>query len=177
MSHPDLCPFKNISPQICILWRHTQIYVLQNICSLRSVSSDVIHRSVSSTFWTERKNTCIAINSRIHIWDTHWLVPIWYQLISCIIYPFMLCVVCFFCNLWFYCSMHDSVHKTKNRPLDLFFTDCINPNSVTIRPSLKKIKYIPLTFHYLFELLERLRSSDCHKWPPIYGGLSCDFLL
>jgi hypothetical protein len=69
-----------------------------------------------------------------------------------------------------------SMTKIKNRPLDIFFTDCINPNSVTIRPSLKKIKYIPLTYHYLFELLERLRSSDCHKWPPIYGGLSCDFL-
>ena len=36
--------------------------------------------------------------------------------------------------------MHDSVHKTKNRPVDLFyFTDCINPNSVTIRPSLYAI--------------------------------------
>jgi hypothetical protein len=35
--------------------------------------------------------------------------------------------------------MHDSVHKTKNRPLDLFDTDCINPNSVTIRTSLYEI--------------------------------------
>jgi hypothetical protein len=53
--------------------------------------------------------------------DIHWLVPVWYQLISCIIYPFMLCVFFFLffsCNLWSYCSMHDSVHKTKNRPLD-----------------------------------------------------------
>ena len=45
----------------------------------------------------------------------------------------------FTCNLWSYCSMHDSVLKTKNRPLDLFYTDCINPNSVTIRPSLYEI--------------------------------------
>jgi hypothetical protein len=42
----------------------------------------------------------------------------------------------FSCNLWSCCSMHNSVHKTKNRPLDLFYTDCINPNSLTIRPSL-----------------------------------------
>jgi hypothetical protein len=35
--------------------------------------------------------------------------------------------------------MHDSVHKTKNRPLDLFDTDCINPNSVAIRTSLYEI--------------------------------------
>jgi hypothetical protein len=34
----------------------------------------------------------------------------------------MLCMFFFLfsCNLWSYCSMHDSVHKTKNRPLDLF---------------------------------------------------------
>ena len=35
--------------------------------------------------------------------------------------------------------MHYSVHKTKNRPLDLFDTDCINPNSVAIGPSLYEI--------------------------------------
>jgi hypothetical protein len=45
MSHPDLCPFKNISPQICAVYRHTRIYFLHNICSLRSMSSDIIHRS------------------------------------------------------------------------------------------------------------------------------------
>jgi hypothetical protein len=43
------------------------------------------------------------------------------------------------CNLWSYCSMHYSVHKTKNRPMDLFDTDCINPNSVAIGPSLYEI--------------------------------------
>jgi hypothetical protein len=174
--YSDPCPSKALSLQICVLWCHTQIYVLSKTYLLRSVSSDVIlrsmsskiyvpsdlcpltsysdlcppkymfpqicvlwhntqikviyqkkypHRSVSSTFWTERKKTFIAINSRIHIWDTHWLVPVWYQLISCIIYPFILCVVfsrVFSCNLWSYCSMYDSVHKTKNRPLDLFYT-------------------------------------------------------
>jgi len=107
MSHPDLCPFKNISPQICVLWCHTQIYVLENICSFRSVSSDVILRSryyVKRNIPTDLcpphvgqrgKKTVIAINSRIHIWKTYWLVLVWYQLISCIIYPFMLCVFCF----------------------------------------------------------------------------------
>ena len=121
-SYSDLCPPKYMFPQIYVLWHNTQIKV---ICQ-----NKYPHRSVSFTFWTERKNTCIAINSRIHILDTYWLVPVWYQLISCIIYPFMLCVffLCFFfffsCNLWSYCSMHDSVHKTKNRPLDLFYTDC-----------------------------------------------------
>jgi hypothetical protein len=34
---------------------------------------------------------------------------------------------------------HNSVHKTKNRPLYLFYTDCNNSNSVTIRPSLYEI--------------------------------------
>jgi hypothetical protein len=163
-SYSDPCPSKALSPQICVLWCHTQIYVLAKTYLLRSVSSDVIlramppkymfpqfcalwhntqiknicqkkypHRSVSYTFWTERKKTFIAINSQIHIWDTHWLVPV--------------CVV-FSCNLWFYCSMHDSVHKTKNRPLDLFYTDCINPNYVTIRPSLYEI----LVFSFFYRL-------------------------
>jgi len=58
---------KEISPQICVL------HILDR-----------------------EEKTCIAINSRIHIWDTHWLIPVWYQLISCIIYPFMLCMVFFF---------------------------------------------------------------------------------
>jgi hypothetical protein len=102
---------KEISPQICVL------HILDR-----------------------EEKTFIAINSCIQIWDTYWLAPVWYQLISCIIYPFMLCVYFFFFffffgNLWSYCSMCDSVHKTKNRPLDLFHTDCINPNFVTIIPS------------------------------------------
>jgi hypothetical protein len=96
MSHPDLCPLTSYSdlcppkymfPQICDLWHNTQIKV---ICQKKYP-----HRSVS-TFWTERKTTLMAINSRIHIWDTHWLLPVWYQLISCIIYPFMLCMFFFF---------------------------------------------------------------------------------
>ena len=162
MSHPDLCPFKTISPQICVLWRHTQIYLLQNICSLRSVvfwhntqikvicEKKYPHKSVSSTFCTERNKTFTAINSRIHIWDTHWLVLVWY-LVSFT----HLCSACFFCflffscNLWSYCSMHDSVHKTKNRPLYLFYTDCINPNSVAIRPSLYEIFVISFFYGLL----------------------------
>jgi transcription elongation factor Elf1 len=66
--------------------------------------------------WHNTQIKVIAINSRIHIWDTY-----------------------FSCNLWSYCSMHNSVHKTKNRPLYLFYTDCNNSNSVTIRPSLYEI--------------------------------------
>ena len=45
--------------------------------------------------------------------------------------------------------MHDSVHKIKNRPLDLFYTDCINPNSVTISPSLYEI----FVFSFFYGLL------------------------
>ena len=85
-SYSDLCPPKYMFPQIRV-WYNTQIKV---ICLKKYP-----HRSVSSTFWTERKKTFIAINSRIQIWDTYWLVPVWYQLISCIIYPFMLCVYFF----------------------------------------------------------------------------------
>ena len=88
-SYSDLCPPKYMFPQICVLWHNTQIKV---ICQKKYP-----HRSVSSTFWTEKKKTFtgIAINSRIHIWDTYWFVPVWYQLISCIIYPFMLCMFFF----------------------------------------------------------------------------------
>jgi hypothetical protein len=113
--------WKEISPQICVLH-----------------------------FCTERKKTFTAINSWIHIWDTHWLVPVWY-LVSFT----HLCSACFFCflffscNLWSYCSMHDSVHKTKNRPLYLFYTDCINPNSVAIRPSLYEIFVISFFYGLL----------------------------
>jgi hypothetical protein len=74
----DLCPLtsytdqgdmsKEISPQICVL--------------------NILDR--------EEKKQFFAINSRIHIWDTHWLVPVWYQLIFCIIYQFMLCGFSFF---------------------------------------------------------------------------------
>ena len=95
-SYSDLCPPNYMFPQICVLWHNTHIKV---ICQ-----NKYPHRSVSSTFWTERKKTCIAINSRIHIWDTHWLVPIWYQPISCIIYPFMFWVV-FFC--FFFLAISD----------------------------------------------------------------------
>jgi hypothetical protein len=83
----DLCPPKYMFPQICVLWHNTQIKV---ICQKKYP-----HRSVSSTFWIEREKTFIAINSRIHIWDTYWLAPVWYQLISCIIYQIMLCVLLF----------------------------------------------------------------------------------
>ena len=86
-SYADRCPPKYMFPQIFVLWRHTQIKV---ICQKKYP-----HRTLSSTCWTERKNTVIAINSPIHISDTYSLVSVWYQLISCISYPFMLCVVLF----------------------------------------------------------------------------------
>ena len=162
MSHPDVCPFKTISPQICVLWRHTQIYLLQNICSLRSVSSDIIHRSrwyvkrniptnlCPPHFVQRGKKTFTAINSRIHIWDTHWLVPVWYLVsFTHLCSACFFCFLFFYCNLWSYCSMHDSVHKTKNRPLYLFYTDCINPNSVAIRPSLYEIFVISFFYGLL----------------------------
>ena len=96
-SYSDLCPPKYMFPQICVLWHNTKIKV---ICQKKYP-----HRSVSSTFWTERKETFIAINSRIQIWDTYWLVPVWYQLISCIIYPFMLSVFWFF--FFFFLAISD----------------------------------------------------------------------
>jgi hypothetical protein len=67
------------------------------------------------------------------------------------IYALRVFFVFFSCNLWSCCSMHDSVHKTKNRPLDLFDTDCINPNSVTIRTSLYEI----FVFSFFYGLLSR----------------------
>ena len=42
-SYSDPCPSKALSPQICVLWCHTQIYVLSKT-HLRSVSSDGILR-------------------------------------------------------------------------------------------------------------------------------------
>ena len=141
-SYSDLSPPKYMFPQICVLWHNTQIKV---ICEKKYP-----HKSVSCTFCTERKKTFTAINSRIHIWDTHWLVSIWY-LVSFT----HLCSACFFCflffscNLWSYCSMHDSVYKTKNRPLYLFYTDYINPNSVAIRPSLYEIFVISFFYGLL----------------------------
>ena len=47
-SYSDPCPSKTLSPQICVLLCHTQIYVLSKTYFLRSVSSNVILRSVSS---------------------------------------------------------------------------------------------------------------------------------
>jgi hypothetical protein len=50
-SYSDPCPSKALSPQICVLWCHTQIYVLSKTYLLRSVSSDVILRSMSSKIY------------------------------------------------------------------------------------------------------------------------------
>ena len=54
MSHPDQCAFKNKSPQIREHWRHTQIKVLQNICSQTKVicQNKYPQKCGSSTFWT-----------------------------------------------------------------------------------------------------------------------------
>ena len=77
--------------------------------------------------------------------DINWyLVSITHLCSACFLFLFF-----FSCNLWSYCSMHDSVHKTKNRPLYLFYTDCINPNSVAIRPSLYEIFVISFFYGLL----------------------------
>ena len=60
--------------------------------------------------------------------------------------------------------MHDSVHKTKNRPLDLFYTDCINPNSVTIRPSLYEI----FVFSFFYGLLSHGQLLATSQYFSIY---------
>ena len=111
-------------------------------------------------FGHKGKCVLIAINSRFHIWDTHWLLPGWYLLISCIICPLKLFVFLvvllwvFSFNLWSYCNVHDYVHKTNNIPLYLFYTDCIYPNSVTFKPSLYEIFafsfFPPIVFSWTF---------------------------
>lgn len=72
----DLCPPKYMFPQICVLWHKTQIKV---ICQKK-----YLHRSVSSTFWSERKNHLLQLTARFHIWDTNWyLVSITHLCSAC----------------------------------------------------------------------------------------------
>ena len=61
----DSCPPKALSPQICVLWCHTQIYVLSKTYLLRYVFSDVIIRSMSSKIYVPSD---LCTRPRIDLW-------------------------------------------------------------------------------------------------------------
>jgi hypothetical protein len=112
-------------------WRHNNCQLITFRPKFRPSPAMNKGKAVfSSGFW--RDGICENVKT---VFDINWyLVSITHLCSACFLFLFF-----FSCNLWSYCSMHDSVHKTKNRHLDLFYTDCINPNFVTIRPSLYEI--------------------------------------